>query len=810
MHLKKVLILNIMCLAMLSACGRAKAEENTEKTAQEATEKNLEQIMAECMGKITVDSMETLRKNMDSYTEVSGYILNTVSAYVAQRTLWEPKDGSSFYYAWSDIDGNGPPELIVLSQANEEGGYEIRFYIRDEKNEIKELSRVYSVDIQSDSLPAGNVYQDYNSGRQRHVFSTQPSCHRDDKVGYWLCQANENSLPVAAQWEILTAKKVIWKSLGVQTGRLSDEALREELEASYAAYWSSTTNRNVYKITDRLQSTQEHSEEENEAAFHQFMEKVEQGEPVWAIFTRYTEEHDPIPVYVDYDGEDFYGIWDESATPYAVTECPYHGFRYQYLKTFLTPGEDGCVRKTVILTNKKDLSPQDLDGDYGGAGEYPEYLILYGDLEAEDPLCRATEIVETERGDFTKRNGVYLIEDGAQLELLSKMIADGEEIEPGMDAAAAFYRLRNDVEVRDCLLIGSMRSPFHGSFLGDGYMITGVNFGVSTGRSYSDNKHVMRGWSRRKAWTGGTVENEETFEEVRDELMTVPSESISINIRTEGLDMQQIAKLAQECWDRNHYTNHYTVHIDNLNVTEDSYYQWAENSEALLPFLDLFGEEAGEIMRRTAEEEGSYISFLRLERIGGLDTCSFAVRASEKEQYHVMVRGEWEDTEIPFQHLVIPSTGCYKDSYGELSGYGILQADINFDGRQDLLIEEGYTSGSGGSFVDYRAVVWNEKKGEFVWYPSFPEMASDLELNEKRVIKSYMIGVPYEAISEYGIVNGEYVKTRELIREYHWETETSTLSYYEMGVLIKEHDITNMSADEFEALYPDLNFWSKG
>ena len=112
--------------------------------------------------------------------------------------------------------------------------------------------------------------------------------------------------------------------------------------------------------------------------------------------------------------------------------------------------------------------------------------------------------------------------------------------------------------------------------------------------------------------------------------------------------------------------------------------------------------------------------------------------------------------------------------------------------------------------MDYRAVAWDEKKGEFVWYPSFPEMASDLELNEKRAIDSYMLGVPYEVISEYSIVDGEYVKTRELIYEYHVATNTSTLSYYEMGVLAKEHDVTDMSADEFEALYPDLNFWQKG
>ena len=171
---------------------------------------------------------------------------------------------------------------------------------------------------------------------------------------------------------------------------------------------------------------------------------------------------------------------------------------------------------------------------------------------------------------------------------------------------------------------------------------------------------------------------------------------------------------------------------------------------------------------------------------------------------------------MPFQHLVIPSTGISKHVLysSEFSGYNILQADINFDGKQDLLIEEGGHGGTGGSFKDYRVVVWDEKKGEFAWYPSFPETASDLELNEKRVIKHYRSGVSYEVVCEYGMVDGEYVKTRELIREDHWETNTSTLSYYEMGVLVEVHDTTDMSAYEFEALcetlYSDLNFWSKG
>ena len=797
MNLKKGLILSIAGLVLWSAWGsRVNVGEDTEGVTDEASKQNAEEIPGKYLDKTIEDCVEISEENIADNAGILNMISDKIALYISARELWVPEDDSSFYYAWYDIDGNGPPELVVFKQADEEDGYEMHFYIKDERNEIQELNRVGNVEIQSDLLPTVNVYQDYSSGRQRHVFSTQSSY----------------SLPVAAQWEIMTAEKLTWKNFGARTGHISDEVLREELEASYAAYRSSMAGRDVYVITNRLQSAQEHSEEENAFAVRQFVEKVEQGEPTWEIFTRYTKEDNPIPVYVDYDGEDFYGIWDESATPYAVSECPYHGFRYQYMKTFLTPGEDGYVHRTIMLTNKEDLSLLDLDGNYGEAGEYPEYLILYGDLETEDPLCRATDIEETAKRDFAKRNGVYLIENGEQLELLSKMVAEGKEIEPGVDAASAFYRLCNDVEVKDFFWIGSMKSPFYGSFLGDGHVITGVYFNIHWGGSYSRNDHVRYNFNNWiKTGIRCTIENEETLEEVREKFMTVTSESIRINIKTEGLDVQPIAESVQECWNRNHYCNHYFVQIDNLNFTEG--YKRAEDSDALLPFLDLFSEEAGAIMRRIAEEEGSYVSFLRLERIDGLDICSFAVQVSEKEQYHVMVQGEWEDTEVPFQHLVIPTTGYSKyDSpfYGEFNGYSIMQVDINFDGKEDLLIEEGGHGGTGGDFRDYRAVVWEEKKGEFAWYPSFPETASDLKLNEKRVIKSYRIGASYEVVCEYGIVAGEYMKTRELIREDHWETKTSTLSYYEMGVLVEVHDTTDMSAGEFEALYPDLNFWSKG
>lgn len=414
---------------------------------------------------------------------------------------------------------------------------------------------------------------------------------------------------------------------------------------------------------------------------------------------------------------------------------------------------------------------------------------------------------ENIKGGFVKENGEYLIESGEQLELLSKMVANREEIEPGVDAATASYRLCSDVEMRDEFQIGSRRAPFHGNFNGDGYKITG-DFYIEKGIPYGetgvvDYNHV----TEQPIYIN--LEDWKTLEETEHRLTSVPKESLCINVAAKGLDMRDAVQSVKLCWDVNHQRNHYSVSITDFNITKDErdYSRWAEDSDALLPFIDLFGEEAGAIMRRTAEEEDSYISFLRLERVGGLDICTFAVRASEKEQYHVLMTGKWEDTEVEFQYLVIPSTGTYKavSSY-EFSHYDISQIDINFDGQEDLLIYEGFTNGPFGA---YRVIVWDEDIGEFVWYPSFPDLLSWLEFNEQRVVRRSQSGLSHEIVCEYGVVDGEYVETRKASWD-HKSDGSSTLSYYEMGVLIEEHDVTGLVRNEIAAYYPDLDFWIWG
>ena len=809
-----------MCAAVWIAVAvtgcNAKDRESNEGLQNSSVDKGT--IQRETDGTISPDE-EIQEVNID----ILDINLKPEALYVANRGLWEPKDGGGCAYAWSDIDGNGQPEMLVAKQMDEGNSYEIHiFMIEEDGNGIRDVSASDGSGIQADSLPVNDIYRDQSTGVlyysdkntyfyygclkmvQRNRFCKEEDSVYYDSDGNEITYARWQNLKTAyVQGKILSAEELIWTDLNIQSGYLSDEELLKELETSYAEYLRSLDNRNVEEIIDCFRLSYAQNEEEDEIFLREFIKKVQKGESAQIIFLRYTTEHIPVPVYIDYNGEDFYGIWDESKEPYAKSVCPYQGFRYRYLEVFSEAGEDGIVHETAVLTNEENLSWEDLTDTGDKAGKCLDYLILYGpygDLETKDALRLATDTIRIEKGNFIKRGGVYLIEKSLQLELLSEMVINGEEIEQGIDAAIGIYRLCSDVEVRDYLTLGSRRAPFLGGLYGDGHLIIG-SFSFIRGSTEDWNYFDYRYLQQRPTSIEITIEDAETLEGAEQTLVQCPAESLVICVASEEPDMLAAAELIRQCWEVNNERNHYSISM--IDVTERR-----EKSDALLPFLDLFGEEGSAIMEQAAKEENSYVSFIRLERVGGLDICTFAVRVSEEEQYHLMFAGEWEETKVSFKHLLIPAT--YANGWnGNLYGsYDISQVDINFDGKEDLLIHEGFSGGSGGNFDDFRAVVWEEDTKEFVWYPSFPEQLVFLEFNEQRVIDCYQLGVPYQVVCEYGVVDGEYVKTRELILEDHIDTQT--LSYYEMGVLVEQHDVTDMDWNEVMSLYPDLDYWRRG
>lgn len=293
-------------------------------------------------------------------------------------------------------------------------------------------------------------------------------------------------------------------------------------------------------------------------------------------------------------------------------------------------------------------------------------------------------------------------------------------------------------------------------------------------------------------------------------LRNIPDRGIRIDLTDSTTDVRKFLDVLWERWEKNHTQDGYTAGIY-LNL-----YGQPRVSALSLSLPD--HSEWGQIMERALLEESGDLRFMQMERIGELDCCIFEVgdawdeMVGKTEGYHIVLNGVWEGRPIQMQHLFIPYTdseyvrlGMEKRSYLE-------DVDINFDGSHDLLIHEGFSFGSGGSWDNCRAITWDAQKQEFAYYPSFPAQSISIEPDRQRVVTRGCSGVSYEYVIVYEVVNGEYMQTKELVlkRKYHPESGEwqSVLSYYEMGELTQTHLLNDDS--EREQLYPDMDYWMKG
>lgn len=442
-----------------------------------------------------------------------------------------------------------------------------------------------------------------------------------------------------------------------------------------------------------------------------------------------------------------------------------------------------------------------------------------------DQLCRKLEDmsnlkeVELESG-FIKKGEVYLVETRNQLKTLAEMIENDQEIEPGIPAASASYRLRNDIEVKNWTTLGSKEKPFSGKLDGDGNSIKGLflpadseeeAFIIKSKQAEVKNLKI-KSLMGTENLVGAGLENNEQVNGMLENVEGFVFHELILSINEGDLETKELAEALREDWD------HYENITSSLTIAFDP---WSDcdaisASVSMKPFQGLFGEEAEKIIEQAVEEEGGCLRFIKLERVQKLNCCIFGVFGKEEEEYHVLLQGMWEEDQVPLQHLVIPTTDLSdKDDvlYSSLE-----QQDINFDGMPDLLYREGWSGGSGGSWGNYRGIIWDEKKGEFVYYPSFPCQLAFLEFDRKRMITRGRCGVFYEYVYVYEVVNGEYEETKSLILESNYEEETDDyvwqLSYYEMGELVRidkePFEDVKDPGDWAGELYPDMNYWTKG
>lgn len=444
---------------------------------------------------------------------------------------------------------------------------------------------------------------------------------------------------------------------------------------------------------------------------------------------------------------------------------------------------------------------------------------------------------------FSKKGGVYLIDESDQLWTLQSLIAECQDIEPGVPASSASYRLRENLHLNrhpgyeNLFCLGTEENPFCGSFDGDGKNISGYfpltnDDGVPAPEAlfHADSTAQIENLSvinqtDEMSDTGiyPSVSRPWQRKELERHLQDFPDCSIKLEICEWDPDTTQwAAELLRKHWDENTGQDAFSVSItfrgDAIEkmVTLKDETAYLQKIQAAL--CTLAGTEYTDIIKEALTQEEGYLWFVRLERTDGLTCCTFEIGepnfhpdtyGDTVDSYYVIVEGKQEGKEVPIQYFQIPYTSGEMHTVGVALNFRIEHVDVDFDGKQDLLIHEGYSGGTGGSWNNYRALVWWENAGQFAYFPSFPSSVYKLEFDRERIVDRWRNGASKEYVFIYEIVNGEYVCTRELLTEESWDSEGDTvitLYYSEMGELVETHVLSDI--DERKALYPDMDYWS--
>lgn len=255
---------------------------------------------------------------------------------------------------------------------------------------------------------------------------------------------------------------------------------------------------------------------------------------------------------------------------------------------------------------------------------------------------------QTDTG-FIKKGGVYLIDTESQLLTLQRLIGGCDEIEPGVPAASASYRLRNDLDTgSDWLYLGTAKTPFTGRFDGDGHYLAGM-FPLVPGASNSPgalfhtdtsteikNLQIMNGTEESVHLSAA---EQWECEELEQYLPDFSAYSIHMLVDGWEPDVQQIAGILRRQWEQNCGQDEYYVSMTFCPASEEA----PADAETYLQKIHtalttLAGTEYTKIIEDTMAQETGYLHFVRLERTGGLTCCTFEIR--EGDYYYPDVSGD--------------------------------------------------------------------------------------------------------------------------------------------------------------------------
>lgn len=468
-----------------------------------------------------------------------------------------------------------------------------------------------------------------------------------------------------------------------------------------------------------------------------------------------------------------------------------------------------------------------------------ERLEEYEQLTEE---LQDVEWKETESGLY-KKGGQYLIRHAGDLMLLAELVKEGREVEPGIAAAKASYRLTADIELdiyytqeNEYAVVGTKKRPFQGLVDGEGHYISGyfldiqeenwryvfecqegsvVNLSVYNDLENHLDSDLIKVLQKEPFTVDPassnnvlklTVEDQEQCDALVEFLTDYyPKGSLELTLTGEDFDTTQLARLI---YGRQDTEGTVDVKWNSEEIACTGLPEAMKGFQVLLS--EQMIQEAPAKMPVIEIDNIPAFTCFRKENVENL-TCytyynEWEGYASEPETFSLYVEGTWPavtETRVR-QLLILPAPEVLPYTW-----YYIETEDLNFDGSGDLMIHMGTSYGSGGSWGNYRGAVWNVQKAKFEYMPSLPEQISFFDRENERIILQSRCGAGDTLVQSFQVVHNEYKEAKRLQMLLDYKENNWKLYDYEFGELKKTERLTEF--EEVYELYPEFaGYWPKG